>query len=115
MTRYTLHVPEALNDGTPLTPQQTADIEEWLLAVFGGFTQTVARGAWRSDTQSYIEPMRLYLIDSDDSPQTAQTLQRLAGDIARELQQEAVYLTRQDIETFLVTPAREKEQAWKAH
>src|SRR5581483_5080138 len=101
MTRYTLHVPEMLNDGTPVAPQRLRDIEEWLLAVFEGFTQTVARGAWRSDEQEYIEPIRLYLIDTDDSPSTSRILQKLAGDIAQELGQEAVYLTRQEIETFL--------------
>lgn len=102
MTRYTLHIPELLNDGSPVRPDQLAAIESQLLDTVGGFTQTIARGAWRGDGQTYIEPMRLYLLDTDDSPRTSRTLQRIAQEIAHELDQEAVYLTRQTIETFLV-------------
>lgn len=106
MTRYTLHVPELLNDRTPIHGWQIDRIEADIIAIAGGFTQTRGFGGWRGETRYYREPVRLYQIDSADD--IGGRLRDLAADIARRLDQEAVYLTAQEIQTFLVTPAREE-------
>jgi hypothetical protein len=49
VTRFTLHVPEALNDGTPVGPESFDLIENALLIIGGGFTLTHGIGAWRGD------------------------------------------------------------------
>lgn len=112
MIRYTLHVPELLNDGTPVQPWQLDQLEADLLTIAGGFTQTTGQGAWRGEDGLYREPVRLYHIDTEpDAWRTKDRLVQLAQDIAERLDQEAVYLTRQEIETFLVTPARKEIEA----
>jgi len=105
--RWTLHVPENYNDGSPVEPSVFEEIEDKILRLAGGFTRKLARGAWRGDEQDYHEPVGLYLIDTEDPSLEAELLE-LARDIAARLSQEAVYLTRQVIDTFLVTPAREE-------
>ena len=108
MTRYTLHVPLYDNDFRPFPAQTIAEIEQRLLGIFGGFTKAPGMvGAYRGENRDYHEPIDLYHVDSAD-PAAAGILTRMAQKIAAELGQEAVYLTAQTIETFLVTPAREE-------
>lgn len=104
--RWTLTVPLTLNDGTPVYAGDITAIESRLGDIAGGFTSADAVGAWRGEDQWYREPVRVYTFDvgyiADGD------VRRLAADIARWLDQEAVYATRQDIVTFLVTaPERE--------
>ena len=107
MTRYTLHIPEADNDGIPFDEPTFEVIERELLDIGGGFTTTPGVGGWQGDEQTYREPVRLYHVDTED-PDAGARLLALAERAARILLQEAVYLTRQSIETFLIAPAREE-------
>jgi hypothetical protein len=100
VTRYTLHIPEQLNDGSPVG-QGTFDwIERDLLDVAGGFTLTHGIGAWRGDDTVYREPVRLYSVDTADDVAAALTTVAQAARLA--LSQEAVYLTSTEIGTTLV-------------
>lgn len=105
MTRYTLHVPDHYNDGTPVGEIVLQDIEWQLGQLAGGFTALLGRGTWIDpvDGQAYHDSQVLYLIDSDD-PEVAGKLHRLAERIADALRQEAVYLTHQEIGASLVAP-----------
>lgn len=106
MIRYTLHVPETLNDGALVSEETFAQIEQTILNIAGGFTITPGIGGWLGESQTYREPVRLYLIDTDEDYRHGDKLHALAEEIAYELEQEAVYLTRQTIETYFVSPAR---------
>ena len=107
MTRYTLHVPEQYNDGREIPGHIFDQVELEILQAAGGFTRTAGTGGWRGDDGNvYVEPVQLYHIDSAD-PTTAAVLLLLAEDLARQLDQEAIYLTRQEITTHFVT-AREE-------
>jgi hypothetical protein len=103
--RFTLHVPEQLNDGTPTPLERLEQIEEALLVIAGGFTLTHGIGAWKSGDTIYREPVRLYHTDADEAD--GLLLAELARNVARDLQQEAVYLTATDIDAQLITATAE--------
>lgn len=104
MTRYTLHVPLMLNDGTPTDESELATIEGHLLSLVGGFTTTDGIGAWRADDgTTYREPVRLYVADTDAD--VLPELRQLAERAARRLAQEAVYLTAAPIRAELIVPS----------
>lgn len=98
MTRYTLHVPETRNDGSLVEPEVFAEIEGMILDRAGGYTLTHGIGAWRGDGTTYREPVRLYAVDTD----VHAALVNIAHDVARMLDQEAVYLTAQEIAPTLI-------------
>ena len=100
MTRYTLHVPLKLNDGTPTPDAELAYIERQLVGLVGGFTATDGVGAWESGEVIYHEPVRLYSTDSEDD--IAADLRGFARGIGKRLDQEAVYVTAQTIEAWVV-------------
>lgn len=108
MTRYTLHVPLYDNNFRPFPAEDLADIDSQLLGLFGGFTKAPGMvGAYRGENRDYHEPIDLYYIDTAE-PQAQDVLLRLAQRLAQQFDQEAIYVTRQEIETFLVEPAREE-------
>jgi hypothetical protein len=103
MTRYTLHVPELLNDGSGVDPAYFAGVEARLLDLSDGFTLTHGIGAWRHEGTVYHEPVRLYALDVPSGRGTGHALSRIARDIAADLRQEAVYVTEAPITAQLVT------------
>lgn len=98
MNRYTLHVPLATNDGRHLGDLHH-ELEDRLLAVFGGFTVVYARGGYRSDALTITEDMALYSVDTG-SPSALGALRQCAVWIKRVAEQDAVYLTRQAIDVL---------------
>lgn len=106
MNRYTLHIPLYLNDGTPTPEPELRLIENAVISLAGGFTATDGIGAWRGDAETYREPMRLLAVDTADD--IGPELLRIAERAAVRLDQEAVYVTRQEIETYLIAPARKE-------
>lgn len=106
MTRYTLHIPEQYNDGSLIPPEDLREYEREIEEIAGGFTLTHGIGGWRGDEQTYREPVRLYSADVGHDLNSAirRSFQALAQKIATDLSQEAIYLTRQEIETFMVAP-----------
>jgi hypothetical protein len=99
--RYTLHVPRCLNDGTDVHPNLIADIECQLRATFGAFTRTEAIGVWSDDDTIYEDSQYLYLIDCV-SEQCGHQLREIAARVRNDLSQECVYVTCQQITTWLV-------------
>ena len=104
MTRYTLHIPEQYNDGSPVAPEYFATVEQAVEDIAGGWTLTHGIGGWRGEDSRYREPVRLYALDTDE-PLARNELQQLAAEIGQALGQEAVYLTAQTIISTLISPA----------
>jgi hypothetical protein len=102
MTRYTLTVPATLNDGAAVSLSDIAHIEARLLAIAGGLTLTHGIGAWAGESETYRESVRLYAVDTEESEYIAAPLRMLAEWIALTLDQEAVYLTSQEISARLI-------------
>lgn len=103
MTRFTLHLPLYLNDGTPVGDDYIATVEDAILRRAGAFTRVEAIGAWRAaDGTVYREPVALFHIDSD-SIEAGKALHDLAEAVQHGLAQDAVYLTQQPIAASLVT------------
>ena len=104
-TRYTVTVPLALNDGTPLDAVTLDTLERELLDIGGGFTATDAQGAWRADDGTiYRDPVRVYALDIPDTPHNRAAIMRFADAVAIAADQLAVYVTESPIVTHLVTP-----------
>lgn len=104
MERVTLHVPETLNDGSPVPLEQLAVYEAELFEIAKGYTLTHAIGAWRSPSgERYREPLRLYAIDVVDAQTVLDRVLRLAHLIRVELTQEAIYVTVAPIDALGVT------------
>lgn len=102
MIRYTLHVPELLNDGTPVPDRTFDEVEQYILSVSDGYTLIHAAGGWRADTGVVTtEPVRLYVIDAYVE---LTSLRHFARMLAQRLSQEAIYLTTQTVEVELVAP-----------
>jgi hypothetical protein len=96
MTRFTITCPLVDNSGTERTdfPQHL----EKLLRASGieGWTALPGSGVWHH----FTEPVTVYVIDGP-APLFA-TLEAVAEDFALYAGQDAVYLTREPIETFIV-------------
>jgi hypothetical protein len=101
MDRITLHIPETVNDGLPLSKDSFARYEAALLDLTAddagsrgqGFTLTHAIGVWRSPSGAqFRERLRLYAVDVADASSVLGAVRALASSIGRELDQEAVYL-----------------------
>ena len=100
--RYTLHVPVLDNDAHPLGPLH-AHVARILAREFHGFTRLDGAGFWPGAQASPdSEAVTLYVVDADDSARTLATLHALARHVRDVAEQDAVYLTRQAIETWLV-------------
>jgi|ERR1043166_3375949 hypothetical protein len=103
MKRYTLYIPEQMNDGRMISPSLLDEIEDSLLALTRGFTCTRGQGAWLGEgDRIYREPVRLYATDSEN-PAMLSRLEKLARELRVTLQQEAIYLTHQEIGVSLVS------------
>ena len=91
MYRSTITIPRHYNDGREVPADVTSGIESEILDVFGGFTVTESRGAWRDGDTVYVEPVGVYTCDSDADESGA--VERIAETVAELLSQEAVYVT----------------------
>lgn len=94
--RWTITVPLTLNDGTETPAWELHLAEVAILDIAGGFTATDGEGTWLDDDgQLYREPVRLFTFDVSHIADV-EVLQ-LAQRLATRLDQEAVYVTRQEI------------------
>ncbi len=109
MLRYTLTLPMTRNNGRDLTAEH-AHIRSRLLRDFDGFTAHKARGYWRgADDMRYAENVVVYTVDVDPTAHKWRgnggpfnVLRELAEALKLTCEQEAIYLTRQPVETFLI-------------
>ncbi len=101
MVRYTLTLPTHGNAGRSLADQH-AQSAEYLLAQFGAYTVHAATGAWSGADRDYTEPVTVYVVDAPDTSESYAKLHALAQYLKLTCEQEAVYLTRQPVKTFLI-------------
>ena len=67
--------------------------EQFMLDAWGGFTATVAEGAWRDGAQRIVrEPSRVYTIAMPTTADSAVKLHRLAAIVADIGEQNCVYI-----------------------
>ncbi len=99
--RYTLTLPTHDNDGLGLSHAH-ACLRAELLGHFGGFTVHEARGHWSGADGNYAEPVLVYTVDAPDTSESYAKLRALAAALKVSCGQEAIYLTRQPVETWLV-------------
>jgi hypothetical protein len=103
--RYTLTVPTHDNDGASLLALHD-DVRGRLMDAFGGFTVTAGRGEWHTGADVAVDAVRVYTVDVDGGTHGERgwtAFARLAEYVARKARQDAVYLTRQPVETWLIT------------
>jgi hypothetical protein len=116
MRRITLHVPEKLNDGSPVPEDVFESYEDDLYDItyearvssgFGEEGFNITRnviGNWRSASgKKYREPLRLYWFDVADAEVVEHLVLRLAHRMKVELGQEGIYTTVTPVEASLVT------------
>lgn len=96
MKRWILHVPTEDNDGNELA-DLSLTVEAVLDEAGYGFTRTNGLGGW----QGYRDGMYLYAIDTDDEG-AQMRLEALARYVLETANQEAVYLTSQDIDVHMI-------------
>lgn len=109
MIRYTITAPNTDNDGR-LAPDGIRPMPAYadyarklVLGRFNGATATRGRGYWRApDGAEYSDSVTVWTIDA--RPEDYSTVLAIAREIAAYARQEAVYVTRQNIETELVAP-----------
>ncbi len=102
MLRYTLTLPTHDNAARDLTAAHT-HVRSRLLRDFDGFTAHAARGYWRgADDMRYAENVVVYTVDAPDTSESYAKLHALAQALKVSCGQEAIYLTRQPVETRLV-------------
>ncbi len=99
--RYTLTLPMTGNNGRDLTAEHLRT-EDYLVRHFSAYTAHRAVGAWRGADGNYAEPVRVYTVDAPDTSESYAKLRALAQDLKLTCEQEAIYLTRQPVETWLV-------------
>lgn len=100
--RATLHVPKFLNNGTPVEESFVVALEDTLVARFGAFTRTGCTGVWKSDDGTvYTDKQCLYHIDVCHE-NDIHGLRYVADEVREQLAQECVYVTVQQISTYLV-------------
>ncbi len=102
MLRYTLALPKQDNSGRELTAEHRRAAEQ-LLHHFGAFTAHEAVGAWRGTIGTYgAERVTVYTVDAPDTSESYAKLHALAQTLKVACEQDAIYLTRQPVETWLV-------------
>lgn len=100
--RYTLHVPVLDNAARSLAPLH-AHVARILAREFHGFTRLDGAGYWPGAQASPdSEDVTLYVVDAGADARTLATLYALARYVRDSAAQDAVYLTRQAIQTWLV-------------
>ncbi len=115
MHRYTLTVPHTSNDGSYSFAGLHDSIARRLDARFTGHTAHDAIGSWAvGSSASGHEHVRVFAVDTEELS-ALDFLLSLAADVRRAADQEAVYVTRHAIETWLVTDDRDADGEFIAH
>jgi hypothetical protein len=104
LAQYTIFVPVRNNEGKEI-PHLLDHVRQTLTqAGFQGRTVIrKAQGDWSGDNHSYdTEEMDLVMVDAGDDPDTLQAIKTVAEGIKQIAGQEAVYITKRPIKTYLV-------------
>jgi hypothetical protein len=104
MARWTIHVPVRDNDKNEIP--HVLDSARRALGDAGFQGRTVirrAQGDWQGDDQNYaVEEMDLIMVDAPDAQESEDAILGVAQLVKAMADQEAVYVTKQDVTTYLV-------------
>jgi hypothetical protein len=100
MQRITIAIPKKDNLGVDLSSQH-GFVRRRLRQRFEGFTAFDTVGAWREYAE---EAFVAYFVDTDDPDAWDYFREYLAPLAAQACRQEAIYLTRQEVEVALIAP-----------
>lgn len=104
MARWTIHVP--VRDNNQQEIPHVLDQARRALGDAGFKGRTVlrhAQGDWQGDEQNYdTEDMDLIMVDAPDSPESEEAIIGVAQLVKAMADQEAVYVTKQAITTYLI-------------
>ena len=112
--RYEIIVPRRYNDGSAVPDALFERYRSKLLEVFGGMTVYESVSGYSvsvSDVFRDGEPHRVIVVDANRSGDLVARaiIEFIAGEIANELDQEAVYVTASPCESFLVAGPRQRQ------
>jgi|SRR5581483_6925078 len=104
LARYSIHVPLKDNNGRDIPHVLGAARQALSAAGLKGRTVfPLVQGDWEGDDKSYqTEDMAIIVVDAPDNPETLQAIKTTAQGVKEAADQEAVYITKQDISTYLV-------------
>lgn len=100
----TLHVPTALNGGSPVPEFYFQEVvEAYFLSRFGAYNMQESRGGWMdpADGTTYHDPKRLYTVHVANESDI-NGIRYLADELRGELEQVCVYVTVSPITAYLV-------------
>lgn len=104
MARWIIHIPSRDNDQKEIP--HVLDAARRALGDAGFQGRSVIRGVqgdWQGDEQNYdVEEMNLVMVDAPDDPNTETAILGVAQLVKAMTDQEAVYVTKQAITTYLV-------------
>jgi hypothetical protein len=97
---YTITIPDTLNDGTPVLDDYFETLESRFCDVFGGFLHVLGLGGFKGEHRVYHEAVTVYQLHGTHDHLA--WLLALAEDVKRDLKQEAVYITRANLDAWMV-------------
>lgn len=99
MTRFTVHVPSLLNDGSIVPAEVLDELQEHAINTFGGYTlHPDLRGGWLGkNRRPFHEPIFKIEIEVADRSQAILRIIALASFIRERLAQDAVFVTIEDV------------------
>lgn len=105
MTRFTVHVPSILNDGSNVPAEDLHAIQEYVINVFGGYTlHPKLRGGWLdAKCHPFHEPIFKIEIEVANGPQVVMSVIALASFIRQRLGQKIIFVTLEDVGVLSIT------------
>lgn len=100
LARYTLHVPVRDNTGKEI-PHVLANVRKMMTAA-GFHGRTVIRRAQGDWMDLPTEEMDLIMVDAPNAPEILEAMKNIASGVKQLAGQEAVYLTVQPIQGYLI-------------
>jgi hypothetical protein len=99
---YDLFVPLYYNDGRQIEPQKFQDLQQRLLAQFGGLTffPQPNEGFWTLAGITYRDEIVIYRVITPDEQEARRFLSDLKGRLKTEFQQEDILIVERDVETL---------------
>jgi hypothetical protein len=99
MTRFTVHVPSILNDGSTVPTEVLNALQEHAVNTFGGYTlHPDLRGGWLDENRHpFHEPIFKIEIEVADRSQAILRIIAFANFIRQRLDQDAVFVTIEDV------------------
>jgi hypothetical protein len=99
---YDIYLPLRYNGGSPIEPRKFRDLQQRLLAEFGGVTffPQPNEGLWQMGDVVYRDEIVIYRVLAKKRRKARQFLARLKEELKASFQQEEVLIVERDVETL---------------